>query len=312
MANFDVVVVGSCMIDLTCYAPRLPKSGETLCGSNFTIGFGGKGCNQCVAASKLGAKSVLVARIGNDSFGNNYSKKLREYGIGTKYVQVTEGVATGMAQITVADTGENHIVIVLGANEKLTESDVKNVADLIQNSFVLVCQMEIPEMSTVAALQIKATSGKGKSILNAAPATRDMNPLLFALPDIFCVNESEAEIITGMKITDPSSSEKVIQDLIKRGCKEVIITLGEMGAVYGRQGTNKCVYVPTQQVTAVDTTGAGDAFLGALAFYLSSKPDMEMEEMIKRAHRVASLSVQKLGTQESFPSKAEVASGFEN
>ncbi|EEB17965.1 Ribokinase, putative [Pediculus humanus corporis] len=306
MDAYDVVVVGSCMIDLICYAPRLPRNGETLYGTNFVMGFGGKGCNQCVSAKKLGANATIIARLGNDSFGQNYFNKLKEYEISTKYISITDGTPSGMAQITVSESGENHIIIVPGANKQLNESDVLKATEVIETCKVLMCQLEVSENATLKALQVKSNSKKGISILNASPANIKMNPLLFTLPDIFCVNETEAEIYTNVKINEQQHAVDAIKILLLKGCKKVIITLGEKGSVYGEKGNSNFICVPVLKVNAIDTTGAGDAFLGALSYFLSKHSKLDMEEMIKRANNIAALSVQKLGTQESFPIYYEV------
>ncbi|XP_049827749.1 ribokinase-like isoform X2 [Schistocerca gregaria] len=237
MANPEIVIVGSCMIDLCCYVSRLPRSSETLEGYKFKKGFGGKGANQCVSAARLGARTGLVARLGDDVFAKEYLEELQNGGINTKHVTVTKGVSSGMAQITVADSGENQIVIVPGANTYLDEQDVNNAKEMIINAKIVLFQMETPLKTTMHTLQLMQ-GNPGISILNVAPASSSLPPEIYDLVDILCVNEVE---------------------------------------------------------------GAGDSFLGALAFFLARCPKLLLTEMVSRACAVASISVRAEGTQTSFP-----------
>lgn len=305
--NYDVVTVGSCMIDLICYSTRLPSAGETIHGSKFVIGEGGKGANQCVAASKLGASSALVARLGNDGFGLDYFKKLSDYSVCTEHVKLIPNESSGMAQITVADSGENQIVIVAGANDKLSVNDVQSAKELIKNCGVLLCQMEIPIESTLEALKIKFESKHGLSILNLAPAPpeTEINPLLYTLPNIFCVNETEASLCTGVSVTNIYDAYQAARILLDKGCVNVIITLGEDGCVVA-SNDNVITHVATPKVTPVDTTGAGDAFIGALAYYLIRHTKLSILESVGKSCVAASFSVQKPGTQVSFPSASDI------
>ncbi|XP_046382464.1 ribokinase-like [Ischnura elegans] len=300
-----VVVLGSCMIDFSSYAPRLPKPGETLHGYKFVQGFGGKGANQCIAASRLCTRATLIARVGDDLFGTNYIKYLEETGIYTKFIKKTDDISSGIATIIVADSGENQIVIVAGANTKLSPEDVNEAADVIKNAPVLVCQFETPLETTLAALQMKKEAGTGISIVNAAPAVADVDPELLSSADIFCVNETEAEIMTGIKVDSVKSAEKAIKKFKELGCKTIIITLGAAGAVFNKED-EEIKHVAANKVTPVDTTGAGDAFIGALAYYLANHQNLTMEDVIKRSCNLATLSVATPGTQSSFPLRKDL------
>lgn len=303
--NSKIVVVGSCNIDLQCFTQRLPRPGETLHGTEFRKGFGGKGANQCVAAAKLGASTAMVARLGDDSFGQDFLGSLKNNKINTDHVHITKDVSSGMAQITVAENGENAIVIVPGANNELSVADVQHASEIIKLASVTVCQFEIPVETTLEALRI-TKEGEGIAIVNAAPAITTLDPLVFKLSDIFCVNESEAELLTRMPVQSVEEAMVAVGRLLDKGCKQVIITLGASGAVFASQDNSVPVHVPTKNVKPVDTTGAGDMFVGGLAFYLAYYPQLPMKEIVKRSCEVATVSVQKYGTQTSFPTKDDL------
>lgn len=303
MAASKVVVVGSCMTDLVSYTSRLPKPGETIHGHKFSIGFGGKGANQCIAATRLGAATSMVAMVGEDSFGHNYLENFRINHVDTKYVGVTKEAATGVAPIAVDDSGENCIIIVAGANLKMTPADVLKAEDIIRNACVMVCQGEITMEATLTALTL-ARKFKVKTVMNAAPANADLDPEIVKNSDIFCVNESEAEVLTGIEVKSIVDAQSAAEGLLSQGCGSVIITLGGDGALYSIQGQHE--HIPAEKVTPVDTTGAGDAFVGALAYYLAYHPSLTMTEMIQRSCKIATVSVQAPGTQSSYPKKDDL------
>ncbi|XP_007476085.1 ribokinase [Monodelphis domestica] len=301
-----VVVVGSCMTDLVSLTSRLPKTGETIHGHKFFIGFGGKGANQCVQAARLGAKTSLVCKVGKDSFGSDYIENLKRNDISTEFMYQTKDAATGAASIIVNNEGQNIIVIVAGANLLLNSDDLRKAADIISRAKVIICQLEISPATSLEALTMARKSGV-KTVFNPAPATADLDAQFYSVSDVFCCNESEAEILTGLKISSPAVAGKAGSVLIERGCKIVIITLGSEGCVFVSAEEPGPKHIPTQKILKpVDTTGAGDSFVGALAFYLAYYPNLTMEEMIKRASFVASVSVQTSGTQSSFPYKKDL------
>ena len=163
MSEFDVVVFGSCFVDFISYCPRLPKSGETLHGTKFETGYGGKGANQCVQAARLGSKTAMISKLGDDIWGRNYLDHLKGEGVNVEYLEIAEGINTGIAQINVADTGDNQIVITVGANKKISEDDVDKCRGMLAKAKVLVCQLEIPVPPTAKVLQFF----EGISIMNA-------------------------------------------------------------------------------------------------------------------------------------------------
>ncbi|KAL1138413.1 hypothetical protein AAG570_008477 [Ranatra chinensis] len=294
------------MIDLVCYAPRLPRRGETLHGTKFSIGHGGKGANQCVAAAKLGASTSLIARLGDDSFGKEYLKSLKELGINTDNVILTPLKSSGMAQITVSESGDNHIVIVAGANDLLSVEDIRASQNMIEEAKVVIFQFETPLSTTVNTLQLlKDSSGKPVSIVNGAPALDHLDSKIFPLCDIFCVNESEAGAILREDVDSVENATHAAKKFLQLGCNTVIITLGSKGAVFATENS-KIGHVPAQSVTPVDTTGAGDAFIGALAYFTAFMGQLPLSERIRRSCVVASTSVLRAGTQISFPNKMDL------
>ncbi|KAK9305986.1 hypothetical protein QLX08_003216 [Tetragonisca angustula] len=299
-----IVTVGSCMIDFTCFSPRLPKSGETIIGNRYEIKYGGKGANQCIAASKLGAATAIIASLGSDIYGQEYLKIFKEENIDA-YIQIQPNQHSGIAHITVAENGENSIVILLGSNALMTINHMDSSTNVIENAAVLLCQFEIPLEITLHALKI--FKGRGLSIVNGAPATKDVHPDLWKLCDIFCVNETEMEVITGVQLQGSSSMQQAIVKLLDKGCNTVIVTLGEQGAVYASQEDRTIKKVGTTRVQPVDTTGAGDAFLGAFAYFKAYHPTLSMGECVRRACVVATESVLKFGTHASFPKRSSLS-----
>ncbi|AWP16961.1 putative ribokinase isoform 3 [Scophthalmus maximus] len=302
---FDVMVVGSCMTDLVSQAPRLPKAGETIHGHKFFIGFGGKGANQCIQAARLGAKTAMVCKVGKDFFGDNYIRNFKDNGVHTDFVGQTSDAATGAASIIVNNAGENAIVIVAGANMLLGSGELQSALPAVSHAKVLVCQLEISPQTSLRALRM-AQENKVKTIFNPAPAIPDLDPDFYRVSDVFCCNESEAELLTGSSVANVEEACRAGQELLKRGCGSVIITLGPQGCVVLKARESSPKHVPTAAVTAVDTTGAGDSFIGALAFYMARDPTMPLEEMARRANEVAGVSVQAVGTQVSYPFKRDL------
>ncbi|XP_063385166.1 ribokinase-like [Cydia fagiglandana] len=295
----SIVVIGSCSVDFTTYAPRLPMPGETLHGSKFSTSFGGKGANQCVAAAKLGGNTYMIGRAGDDQWGLKYKEHLKAEGVNVSHFFTTPNVTTGIAQISVAESGENQIVIVAGANNFLSKSDVQSSAELITHADVLIGQLETPLETTLEAFKLN----KGVKLLNAAPARSDIQQIL-QYCTILCVNESEAALITNMEVTT-LNTKQVLAKLLNSGCETVVITLGEKGAVYATKADPQPIHVFCRSVKPVDTTGAGDAFVGALANFLVKHKDLPLHQIIGAACEVATISVTKEGTQTSYPSNID-------
>jgi ribokinase len=289
-----VVVVGSNMIDLLSRIPRLPKMGETLVGTHFHLGFGGKGANQAVMAARLGASVAMVTKVGSDTFGEMTRKNFEVEGISTEFVLVEQNEASGVAPILVDDQGHNMVIIVPGANMRLRSEEVRAAEPLIRGARIVVAQLEIPDDAILTAFHIAREAGV-RTILNPAPA-REVPDELLALTDILVPNETEAELLTGLS-TEEESLKATARSLHGKGVGTVILTLGARGALLwdGQQA----IQFPAPEVAAVDSTGAGDAFIGSLAYALSNGEPLE--EAIDFANHAAALSVTQVGTQLSFP-----------
>jgi len=289
-------VVGAALIDLISYVPRLPAAGETLHGHEFRTGFGGKGANQAAMAAKLGARVSIVTRVGRDTFGDSMLENFRALGVDTSHVGVDESVSSGVAPIAVDPNGENAIVIVTGANARMTAADIERAREAIAAADVLVCQLEIPHDATLAALRI-ARDESTVAILNPAPAAIDLPHDVYELADVLCPNESEAALILGRQV-GRGEELAAIRDLRSFGARAVVLTLGERGCAISTDGEE--LLVPAEPVAAVDTTGAGDAFVGTLAVGLALGERLSAAAI--RANHVAAMSVRLPGTQASFPS----------
>jgi ribokinase len=299
-----VCVVGAANVDLVSYVPRLPRVGETLHGDRFEIGDGGKGANQAVMAAKLGADVALVAKLGDDVFGERMLASFGEHGLDTTHVSVTGEASSGVAPILVDADGRNAIVIVTGANDLLGTADVEAAGSAIETADVLVCQLEIPFDTTLAALRLARRAGV-RTILNPAPARPDLPKEAFELSDVICPNEAETEDLVGRPGEDVDALTDAGCELRARGAGAAVLTLGERGCLVV---ADEVEHVAAPTVSAVDTTGAGDAFVGTLAYELAR--GQPLARAATTAVRVASVSVQRRGTQSSFPSAADLPDGL--
>jgi ribokinase len=296
-----ICVIGAANLDLISYVPRLPRLGETLHGSRFHMGFGGKGANQAVMAAKLGARVSMITKLGRDIFGENTLKNFQSWRIETRHVLFTDQAFSGVAPIAVDPDGHNAIIIVTGANDLLTEAEVEAARPDIAAAQVLVCQLEIPLKITLAAMR-RARQHKVPTILNPAPARQELDPELYRLSDIFCPNESEAELLTGVRVHSVEEAARAARVLLERGAGKVILTLGENGSLLVAE--EQVLHVPAVPVKALDSTGAGDAYVGSLAYFIAA--GQPLPEAMRRANQIAAISVQSSGTQSSFPRAADL------
>ncbi len=301
MPSPAVCVVGSANLDLTTYVERLPSAGETMHGRRFTAGHGGKGANQAVMAARLGGAVTLVARVGDDPFGRDMIAHFHAEGIDTRHVRPAEGVSTGTAVITVDREGRNTIVVAPGANEWLTPGDVEGARGAITGAGVLVCQQEVPAVANLAAMRIAAEAGV-PVVYNPAPAGDGVPAEAYRLAAVLCPNETEAAALAGRPAGTMAEVEAAARALMGRGPRGVIVTLGARGCLVVT--ADRVEAIPAPAVTAVDTTGAGDAFVGALAFSLACGEGLF--DAARRATRIAALSVQAPGAQASFPRVADL------
>ncbi|WP_406841608.1 ribokinase (plasmid) [Streptomyces sp. AHU1] len=298
MDNYDLLVVGSANADLVVQVERRPAAGETVLGSDLVVHPGGKGANQSVAAARLGARTALLARVGDDSHGRLLLDSQRQAGVDTVGVLVG-GAPTGVALITVDPSGDNSIVVAPNANGRLTPQDVRSAASLFCASRVVSTQLEIP-LETVVEVARSVTDG-GRLVLNPSPPQRLPHEVLAAC-DPLIVNEHEARVIAGSDLGD--SPDDWATALLSLGPRSVVITLGAAGALVAEQAGAR-VWVPSVEVEAVDTTGAGDAFAAALAWRLGLGETLA--EAAVYAARVGAVAVTRPGAQESYPTTEEVA-----
>lgn len=296
-----VCVVGAANIDLISYVPRLPELGETLHGSTFRTGYGGKGANQAVMAAKLGAAVSMVTKLGRDDFGDGALDNFRRCGVDVAQVSRTDEASTGVAPIFVDPDGNNAIVIVTGANDLLDAGDIAAARPAIREAGVLICQLEIPVDVTAEALRTARAEGT-RTILNPAPARDELPEELLRSADLLCPNQSEAALLTGGPVGTIDEAVRAAESLLSRGPGAVLITLGGDGCVVAdATGTD---HVPGVVVEVQDSTGAGDAFVGALGYYLARGDDLR--DAAGWANRIAALSVRRPGTQTSFPDRSEL------
>jgi ribokinase len=289
-----IAVIGSANIDLTTFADRFPKPGETIFGQKFDLGFGGKGANQAVAARLCGADVAMIARVGSDLFGPATIENFNKLGIDTTHVKQIEGVSSGVAPIFVEPDGQNRILVVKGANDAVRPADVDAAADILKNSNCIVLQFEIPLDTVYYAVTFAREHGI-RCILNPAPAQPiDIHAL--AGLDYLIPNESEAEAITGIPVRNGEDAKGCSERLLTSGIRRVIITLGSQGALLAGRGRSE--YVPAYTVSSIDSTGAGDAFIGSFAVFLAE--GLSEQEAVQRANLYAGLSTTGVGTQKSF------------
>jgi ribokinase len=295
-------MVGSANTDLIAYVPRQPGPGETLHGRNFRIGFGGKGANQAVMAARLGAQVSVVTKLGRDTFGETTKENFRSQGIDTTYVLFDDHEASGAALIMVDEsTGQNAIVIAPGANDALTAEDVRAASPAITGAQIIICQIEIPLEASQEAFRIAKAAGV-KTIFNPAPAA-PLSDELLALTDILIPNEVEAQMLSGKPVSTEAEVVDAARSLQARGPAVVVITLGSRGALVV-EGSSDPQFIAAEKVKAVDTTGAGDAFVGSFAYLLGA--ERSTVDAARRASAIATRSVLKPGTQSSFPMRGDV------
>jgi ribokinase len=296
-----VSVMGIFVADLAFLTPRLPVWGETVLGSRFRTGPGGKGSNQSVAAARLGGKVAFISKLGRDTFGNMAREVYRTEGIDASFVYESEADATGGAAIIVDEAGENAIIVVAGAAEKLSVAEVTRAEPLIGRSAIFMTQLELPQPIVKHGLEL-ARGLRTPTILNPAPAA-PLSDELLSLADFLTPNETEAETLTGRKIASHEDAKTAADLLLDRGAGTVVLTLGARGALIRNREISQ--HVPAVDGGAVvDTTGAGDAFNGGFAVALAE--GRAPVEAVRFACAVAGLSVTRPGTAPSMPKRAEV------
>jgi len=305
----DILVVGSLNADLVARVPRFPQPGETISGDDLHIIPGGKGANQAVAAARLGARVSMLGRVGKDNFGDFLLNNLKSNNVDSKLVQ-RDDASTGTAIIAVDPNGQNIIVLSAGANGKVSSADVDHAS--FPSGGLLLLQLEIPTPAVLRAAQRASENGL-RVILNPAPA-QSIPDELIALTDFIIPNETELSLLTDMEITDIESAEKAARVLLERGAQNVIVTLGNKGALIidkdmspsraSRDHGDARKHVDTYQVNVVDTTAAGDAFIGG--FTVALLQDKSIENATKYGCVCGALATTKFGAQPSLPAKTDV------
>lgn len=296
-----VTVFGSFVVDLMGRTPHLPIAGETVKGSMFKMGPGGKGFNQGVAAHKAGADVVMVTKLGRDTFGSVALDAMKELNMNSDRVFVTDTEETGAALIMVDEkTSQNEIVVTLGACNTITDEEVESIADVLKESDYLLTQLETNVSSVEKVIDIAYKNGV-KVILNTAPVQPISDELLSKI-DLITPNEIEAEILTGVCVDSEESADKAAQWFFDKGVKNVLITLGGRGVYINSEGRSGII--PAYRVEAIDTTGAGDAFNGGLLAALAEGKNLW--EAARFANALAALSVQRLGTAPAMPNREEI------
>jgi ribokinase len=299
-AKPKITILGSYNTDLVVRTPRMPVPGETILGGPYFTGPGGKGGNQAVAAARLGGDTTLVVKIGRDYYGDQAVQNLAKEGIDTRAVIRSDTSHTGTAFIIVDQCGENMIVVASGTNMQFTPGDIDGVREAILQAGMLVLQLEIP-IETVAYAASLAHAAGIPVLLNPAPA-QPLKDGLLKIVDYLTPNETEIQQITGLPVRDIREASQAATALLSRGVKNVVVTLGEKGAlIVSRQGD---LHIPGRKVDALDTTGAGDAFNGALAVALAE--GRSLPEAVAFANAAAALQVTRLGAAPAMPYRDEV------
>ena len=292
----NISVLGIFVADISFSGPKIPSVGETILGNKYNVGPGGKGCNQAIAIARLGGKVNFISKIGKDSYGELALNTLKKNNINIENIIQDEKLQTGVAGILIdKNSGKNAINVIVGAPSSLTINEIDKQINIIKSSKIFLTQLEVPKDVTLHCLKIAKENGC-ITILNPAPASEISNEFYNHI-DYFTPNETEAEFYTGIKITNEQEAKQAAEKLLNLGIKKVIITLGEKGLFYtnGKEET----YLKASPVKAIDTTGAGDAFNGGLAFGLSK--DKPINECLELANKVAGVSTTKLGAGDAMP-----------
>ncbi|MDE2429398.1 MAG: ribokinase [Burkholderiales bacterium] len=295
-----ITVVGSVNMDLVFRTPRMPAVGETMHGHEFRQIPGGKGANQAVAAARQGADVAFVGAVGNDGFGAFSRNCLANEGIELSHLAIVDGVATGVAGILVDDAGNNSIVLAAGANATVSTMQIEAASASIAAASLLLCQLETPLESVVRAIEIARQHGV-QVVLNPAPA-QDLSNALLNQVNYLIVNETEAAQLSGVAVTDQGSAETASQKLLQRGVGTVLLTMGEHGVLITESSGSQ--YIPAVKVKVVDTTAAGDTFVGAFAVGIAN--GLSVFNASCEAQFAAALTVTQLGAQTSIPHRADV------
>ncbi len=296
----SILVVGSFMMDCVTRTPQAPQAGETITGISYKNYPGGKGANQAVAARRMGAEVIMAGMVGNDSYGETFINIMKNAGIDIKNIKKTNNASTGIGSITLEENGQNRIIIVPGANYEYSVADLMTLEDCIKEVDIVLTQLELREEITEKLAEL-CQLHKKIFILNPAPA-RSLSDKVLKAVSILTPNETELQLLTGMKLSSMKDYVKGARLLCNAGVKTVVVTLGDKGCLF--VNLNKEIHLPGYKVPVVDTTGAGDSFTGSLAASIDS--GLDIRKSIKIANAVGALTIQKNGAIPSLPDKDEV------
>ncbi|MCH5464814.1 ribokinase [Levilactobacillus tujiorum] len=305
MKKSDVLVIGSNMIDLMTYINRMPVAGETVEAEDFSMGFGGKGANQAVAAARLGSQVSFISMVGNDSFGKQQLGNFKAANIDVTGVGVGRK-SSGAAPIFVDPTADNRILIVKGANSELTPAVLDEHLDLIRNTKLIVLQQEIPLETNYHAIDLAKQYGV-PILLNPAPANSHLDMEHVRRVDFFSPNETELATLTGLPTTSMDEISRAAQRLVDMGVKNVLVTIGSRGVLWVSATTSQLI--DAVKVEAVDTTGAGDSFIGSFAHYFAQGETIP--QALRHANEYVAITVTRRGTQKSYPTAKEVVEMYQ-
>lgn len=295
-----ILVIGSSNMDLVVQVPRCPAAGETLFGSSFTTNYGGKGANQAVAVARIGSGVTFMTKLGNDTFGQQIRQHFSEEEMDLTHILTDAESPTGTALITVEDKGENRIIVVPGANARLTENDVESLSAEINSCRFVLTQLEIPLPTVLRVAEMSSAAGK-QLILNPAPA-RPLPDSLLQKVFLITPNETEAEILTGIRVSDVESARRAALWFREKGVQQIVITMGSQGAFVFTDDFQGMV--PAYKVKAIDTTAAGDVFNGALTVALSE--GKTTADAARFGCAASALAVMRPGAQSSIPTRTEI------
>lgn len=296
-----ILVIGSLNMDSVIKTEQMPKPGETVMGDEVTYVPGGKGANQAYAAGKLGGNVAMIGAVGNDSFGDIMIDNLKKVGVDINGIKRVDGIGTGQAYIMVDGNGQNSIVVIPGANQCVTKDLIDENIEMIQNSDIVVMQLEIPVETVLYVKELCVKFGK-QIIFDPAPAVSDLPDEFWSGIDYIKPNETELEILTGIAADLEENIAGSAETLLKKGVKNVIVSLGEKGCFYMSEQVRRMI--PTQKIEAVDTTAAGDSFTAAFALALSRGE--KVDEAIRLGQKVSGIVVSRKGAQTSIPSREEI------
>lgn len=297
-----IAVIGSTNMDFISYGPRMPSNGETIEASKFKVSHGGKGANQAIAAGKLGSKVTMISKVGDDIFGEDSLSNFLKYEIDITHINKTKNTPTGTASIFVNEkTSQNSISIIKGANSYLKSTDIDAALDLLNDTDIILIQLEIPLDTVYYVIELSKIINK-KIILNPAPAYAEIDIEKISKCDFIIPNESELSALSGMAIKNLDDVKHATEILIQSGFNQVIVTLGDKGCYWASKDNDQ--HFEPNKVLAKDSSGAGDAFIGSFAHYLSETDCIE--SAIKSASIYSSISVTKEGTQSSYPKKEDL------